>query len=104
MNSDYNHQSHKFNHQEIVAPVCLNWKDSPGVIGIDNENYVIGWGRTSNSAVSGDLRDHGVATKLMRKLGMQLASMEQCEDEYDATLVPYYTCAGGDKGNRVRAI
>jgi hypothetical protein len=46
--------------KEIAVPVCLNWKNTPGVgVGVDNENYVLGWGRTSNEQESRDSKIRG---------------------------------------------
>ena len=49
-------------------------------------------------ASSEDLRNHGVAEKLMQKLEMRPAELERCESDYNIALFPYYICAGGDKG------
>ena len=50
-------------------------------------------------ASSEDLRNYGVAKKLMQKLDMPMANLEHCESDYNIALFPYYICAGGVKGN-----
>ena len=50
-------------------------------------------------ASSEDLRNYGVATKLMQKLEMRMSNLEGCESDYNIALFPYYICAGGDEGD-----
>lgn len=81
-----------------VLPGCLPWT-MPSILR-STAGEVAGWGRLTNNPTlaSQGLRELGVQSRTLQKVGVNIVPTAQCEQAYGRSLEPHYLCAGGERG------
>ena len=78
--------------KSVVLPICLDFKNN-----FDNmENYVAGWGKTDNKAITEnkDFTELGVSSRTLQRLRLPAMSFAKCKAIFPF-VTPQQFCFGG---------